>query len=193
MPAEKGKGSVKSNANLSLDLRQFLPYRLAVVARAIGNELGKRYSNDCGVSIPEWRVIAHMAEVGACSSGEICARTAMDKATVNRAVSRLVAAGLVLADVSKLDRRLNVLTLSARGRSVHKVIVPLALDVERQLLDVLTGEERVVVFRAIEKLGARIDDIRVNRETKRPIAGPRWPKAAVGKPVVVRRLRKAMS
>jgi DNA-binding MarR family transcriptional regulator len=160
------KRAVKTSAEPQLMLQQYLPYRLAVVARAISNELAQRYSDDCGISTPEWRVIAHLAAVPACSSGELCERTAMDKATVNRAVSRLVAAGHVLADVAKRDRRLNVLTLSARGKAIHKVVVPLALDVEAKLLDALSAGEQSVLFRSIEKLSRRIEDIRQSRETK---------------------------
>ena len=104
------------------------------------------------LSIPEWRVIAHIAEVGTCSSGELCARTAMDKAKVNRAVTRLVAAGLVLAEISDRDRRLNVLKLTARGCRVYERVVPMALDHERALLDALSEAERRELMRIIGKL-----------------------------------------
>src|SRR6476646_1988950 len=85
-----------------LTLHDFVPYRIAVLARGISVSLGRKYRN-LGITIPEWRLIAHLAEVGTCSSGEICARTSMDKAKVNRAVMRLVAAGLVLADTAARD------------------------------------------------------------------------------------------
>ena len=96
-PAKRAPASSATPRRLSLD--GFLPYRLAVLAREISVALARKYQADLGISIPEWRVIAHIAEVGTCSSGELCARTAMDKAKVNRAVTRLVAAGLVLAEI----------------------------------------------------------------------------------------------
>jgi DNA-binding MarR family transcriptional regulator len=100
-----------------LTLHDFVPYRIAVLACGISASLGRKY-RDLGITIPEWRLIAHLAEVGTCSSGEICARTAMDKAKVNRAVMRLVAAGLVLADTSSRDRRVNALRLTAQGQKI---------------------------------------------------------------------------
>ena len=96
-----------------LILRDFLPYRIAVLARGISASLGKKYK-DLDITIPEWRLIAHLAEVGACSSGEICARTAMDKAKVNRAVLRLVASGLVVEGMSPQHRRFKVWKLGAK-------------------------------------------------------------------------------
>jgi DNA-binding MarR family transcriptional regulator len=139
-----------------LSLHDFVPYRIAVLARGISVSLGKKY-RDLGISIPEWRLIAHLAEVGTCSSGEICARTAMDKAKVNRAVMRLVAAGLLLAGTSSRDRRVNALKLTARGQKVYEQIVPMALDHEASLLDPLSETEIKELVRILGKLQSRVD------------------------------------
>jgi DNA-binding MarR family transcriptional regulator len=138
-----------------LSLPEFVPYRIAVLARRISGSLAKKYEQ-IGVSIPEWRAIAHLAEVGTCSSGEICARTAMDKAKVNRAVMRLVAAGLVLAGTSSVDRRVNTLKLTAKGRKIYEEIVPLALELESDLLEPLSRTELVEFMRTLGKLQAQV-------------------------------------
>ena len=139
-----------------LMLSEFVPYRIAVLARGISVSLGRKYRN-LGITIPEWRLIAHLAEVGACSSGEICVRTAMDKAKVNRAVTRLVAAGLVLAGTSARDRRVNVLKLTARGQKIYERIVPMALDHERSLLEPLSEAEVKEFVRILGKLQSQVD------------------------------------
>lgn len=139
-----------------LSLRDFVPYRIAVLARGISVSLGKKY-RDLGITIPEWRLIAHLAEVGTCSSGEICARTAMDKAKVNRAVMRLVAAGLVLAGTSSRDRRVNALKLTARGQRIYEQVVPMALDHEKSLLDPLSATELKELVRILGKLQSQVN------------------------------------
>jgi DNA-binding MarR family transcriptional regulator len=139
-----------------LILRDFLPYRIAVLARGLSASLGRKY-RDLGITIPEWRLIAHLAEVGAGSSGEICARTAMDKAKVNRAVMRLVASGLVLAGISPQDRRVNVLKLTAKGQKIYERIVPLALEHESSLLAPLSQVEMKEFVRIIGKLQSQVD------------------------------------
>jgi DNA-binding MarR family transcriptional regulator len=123
-----------------------------------GSRSCKKY-RDLGITIPEWRLIAHLAEVGTCSSGEICTRTAMDKAKVNRAVMRLVAAGLVLAGTSAQDRRVNALKLTARGQRVYEQIVPMALDHERSLLDPLSQTEIKELVRILGKLQSQVDGL----------------------------------
>jgi DNA-binding MarR family transcriptional regulator len=140
-----------------LTLHDFVPYRIAVLARGVSVSLGRKYQQDLGITIPEWRLIAHLAEVGSCSSGEICARTAMDKAKVNRAVMRLVAAGLVLAGTSSQDRRVNTLKLTARGQKVYEQIVPMALEHERAFLEPLSGAEHKELMLILGKLQSQVD------------------------------------
>lgn len=164
-PANSPRPSLKSTGHLAL--QHFMPYRIAVLARGVSAALAKQYRS-LGISIPEWRVIAHLAEVGTCSSGDICLRTEMDKAKVNRAVTRLTAAGLVLSAISDVDRRLNVLKLAAKGRKVYDQIVPIALEHQRALLSVLSERERREFENTIEKLQAQthklwgfaMDDVR---------------------------------
>lgn len=151
-PANSPRPSLKSTGHLAL--QHFMPYRIAVLARGVSAALAKQYRS-LGISIPEWRVIAHLAEVGTCSSGDICQRTEMDKAKVNRAVTRLVAAGLVLSSISDQDRRLNVLKLAAKGRRIYDEIVPIALDHQRALMSALSERERRDFERMIEKLQAQ--------------------------------------
>jgi DNA-binding MarR family transcriptional regulator len=127
------------------------------VARRIAGSLSRKYADEFNITIPEWRVIAHLAEQQACSSGEIGERTAMDKAKVNRAVTRLVASGLVLASTSTEDRRLNVLKLSRRGRDVYARIVPIALSHEASLLEALTPAEHRTLLEILVKLQRRLD------------------------------------
>jgi DNA-binding MarR family transcriptional regulator len=146
-----------------LALRDFVPYRIAVLARGVSVSLGRKY-RDLGITIPEWRLIAHLAEVGTCSSGEICARTAMDKAKVNRAVMRLVAAGLLLAGTSSRDRRVNVLKLTAQGQKIYEKIVPMALSHEEALLDTLSETEVKELTRILRKLQSQVDKLWVITE-----------------------------
>ena len=159
-PARGSAHAARPGRIRRLRLEIFLPYRLAVVAREISASLARKYEKQFGISIPEWRVLAHLAEVGKCSSGDICARTAMDKAMVNRAVTRLAAAGLVTAATSTEDRRLNVLTLSPQGRALYDRVMPVALDHETELVDALTAAERDSLLNMLDKLQRRVAALR---------------------------------
>jgi len=142
-----------------LVLDRFLPYRIAVLARSVSNALGKLYQSTFDISIPEWRVIAHLAEVQNCSSGDIVARTAMDHAKVNRAVTRLTARALIIAGISEKDRRVNVLSLSPTGRDVYDKIAPMALSYQNDLISVLTPEEQEALTALLIKLQERSEHL----------------------------------
>ena len=72
-----------------LDLDSFLPYRLAVIAARVSKSMSVLYAEKFGISIAEWRVIAHLARSERVSVRDIHARVNLDKVKVSRAVSRL--------------------------------------------------------------------------------------------------------
>lgn len=145
-------------AHLSRRLRidQFLPARLANVSRQLSKFIARQYAEEFGLSTPEWRVIVHIAHVKSCSSGDVCAATTMDKPMVHRAVTRLVALGYVVAQISQADRRSNVLKLSRRGQAIYDRIVPMVLKQEQFLLEGLSTQERRSLLRILAKLESRL-------------------------------------
>ena len=141
-----------------LDLDSFLPYRLAVIAARVSKSMSVLYAERFGISIAEWRVIAHLARSERVSVRDIHARVNLDKVKVSRAVSRLEEAGLVLKASNAADNRLLDITLSDEGWSVYRQIVPLANGFEADLLSVLDEAERAALERIFEKLHSRLDE-----------------------------------
>lgn len=141
------------------DLETFLPYELSVVTNRISRAFARRYADTYGLSIPEWRVMAIVGAFAPLSSNEVCERAAMDKAKVSRAVSRLVARGLLARERNEEDQRLVVLSLTDDGRAVHGGIVPLAKEIEAQLVACLSDAERGALRRILRKLNARVLEI----------------------------------
>ena len=126
----------------ALSLDRFVPYRLSVLANTVSAALSGAYARRFGLTVPEWRVIAVLARTPGLSAAEVAARTAMDKVAVSRAVAGLARSGRVRQTQAAHDRRRSVLTLTTRGRSVYRRIVPLALAYERHLLEALSAEEQ---------------------------------------------------
>lgn len=134
------------------DLDSFLPYRLAVAAGRVSRAFADRYRREFGISIPEWRVLAHLAQEGAISVREIHARLEMDKSKVSRAASRLVAAGLVIKRNNDKDGRLVALELTDGGRTLFARISLVAEDYQAELLSRL-GPDAESLMRALDRIG----------------------------------------
>lgn len=134
------------------DLDRFLPYRVNVLASRLSRDLARQYERKFGISIPEWRVIAHLAQNRNVSVREIHERVDMDKSKVSRAAARLESAGLIEKNVHPSDRRLVELHLTRKGRRLFAEIAPLARAYETEMLSRLTDEERRVFEAAVDKL-----------------------------------------
>ena len=147
------------NSEAQLVLEQFLPYRLSILSNTVSNTIARDYRDLFGLSIPEWRVMAVLGRFGPVSAGGICQRTAMDKVTVSRAVTRLIGQRLVARATDPDDRRRSILKLTARGARVHAQIVPIARGRESELAAVLTTEERQNLDMLLAKLQQRASEI----------------------------------
>jgi DNA-binding MarR family transcriptional regulator len=115
------------------DLMGFTPYRLAVAAQTLSEQLARHYRTDFGISIPEWRVLVHLAHSGDVSVRDIEIRVAMEKSKVSRAASRLETAGYIVKRVNDSDRRLVQLALTPKGRALMAELLPVALAFQAEI------------------------------------------------------------
>jgi DNA-binding MarR family transcriptional regulator len=140
-----------------LVLNSFLPYRLATLSQRISQALSSIYREEFGVSVPEWRILANLAEKGELSPSEIAAQTSMDRARVTRGIKDLRAKRCLLKRRDASDQRAYRLRLSQTGEALYSKIVPLARAWEQSLLQSLEGAEHRELLRILDKLSERLD------------------------------------
>ena len=143
---------MSTSAPASLDLHEFLPYRLSIVTNKISHELARLYSERFGLSIAEWRVMAVLGQSPDLSADEVCRETEMDKVSVSRAVSRLLEKKHLLRKFCEQDRRRSMLRLSRSGYAIYAQIVPLASAYEAELLESLSAREQQQLDKLLTKL-----------------------------------------
>lgn len=146
---------VKQRAE-GFELAQFVPYRLSVVAERVSRLIAGVYAERFDLSIPEWRVVAHLGNSAALTALEVAERTAMDKVKVSRAVARLTTRGLVRREVNPLDQRGIMLSLTPAGRGVYDGIVPAALEMERDVLRTLPARDVAELIRILDAIDLRV-------------------------------------
>ncbi len=144
----------------TLTLERFLPYKLSVLASTVGVKIAASYERKFGLTIPEWRVMAMLAQYPEISAVDVAERTAMDKVAVSRAVQGLLSKGYVKREIHAEDRRRSMLTLSASGRSVYKRVVPVARGFEDQLLTAVSSRERKVLEDLLTRLQEQAQKLR---------------------------------
>ncbi|MGR3482889.1 MarR family winged helix-turn-helix transcriptional regulator [Salipiger marinus] len=124
----------KGPALTEFDLGAFTPYRIAVAAQRTSEELARQFRARFGITIPEWRVLAHLAHAGASVSvRDIEEHAAMEKSKVSRAASRLEASGHIVKRMNETDRRLVRLELTAAGCALVEDLLPIALAYQQEI------------------------------------------------------------
>jgi DNA-binding MarR family transcriptional regulator len=123
-----------NNTRRPLRLQDYLPYRLSVAANAVSRLIARAYEHRFGLKIPQWRLIAVLADEGPMTQQSLCGRTVMDKVTVMRAAQSLVRRGFVRRLPNRADGRSHRLALTRAGARIYRDIVPLALEHEARLL-----------------------------------------------------------
>ena len=145
--------------NESFKLEEFLPYQLSVTASRVSRMFAKRYAEELGLSIPEWRVLAVVGRFGTASPSMVSEWAAMDKVKVSRAAATLVARGLVKQTQDPSDGRARLLRLTRKGATSHQAAIPLALELEAQLSQGLSRAEWSSLQKALVRLTAHVEGI----------------------------------
>ena len=143
--------------NLTSDftLEDFIPYRLAVLAKSVSTAFSKTYAERFGISIPQWRVMAAIGREPNCTASSIVEHAAMDKVQVSRAVSGLIKMDLLKKKLDKKDRRNAVLSFTKQGQEIYNQIVPTGREFESRLMSVMNEEEQENIDKLLKKLASQ--------------------------------------
>jgi len=130
-------------------LETFLPYQLAVLSNRMSDGFSRRYRDKFGITVPEWRLVAHLSQAKKVSIREIYKRIEMDKSKASRAAARLVEAGYVMKNVNPGDRRLVELSLTEKGHRMVAEIGPMGIDFQTEVLACLNKDQRAAFLAAV--------------------------------------------
>ncbi len=145
----------------TLKLDDFLPYRLSIASNRVSSAIATAYQALFGLKIPEWRLIAVIAEGEGMTQQALGSATRMDKVTVSRAAIALYDRGLVQRRPNPDDQRSHLLSLTAAGKSLYDSVAPKALELEKQIFAGFSAQE-IITFRAM------LDRLEASAETVDP-------------------------
>lgn len=106
-----------------------------------------------GLTPTQWAALAGLAATGAMTQNLLGRATAMDPATVQGVVRRLIARGLVGRAPDPADRRQVKLTLTPAGRSCYHQALECAVAVTEETLAPLAAAERQAFLALLRRLG----------------------------------------
>jgi DNA-binding MarR family transcriptional regulator len=125
-----------------LNLERYLPYRLSILSNKISSKIAETYSDKFALSITEWRIMAVLGEHPDVSADEVSFKTQIEKSILSRAINKLLSRHLIAREFNPSDKRRSMLTLTETGLSVYEEIVPVAYEMEQELLACFNEEEQ---------------------------------------------------
>ncbi len=150
-------------ARSRLKLDDFLPDRLSLASNAVSQVIAKAYEELFELKMPEWRVMAVLAEAGGLTQQELVGRTKMDKVTVSRAAQVLERRELLRRVTDTEDARSLRLSLTEEGRKLYARVVPAALELEAEVLEGLSAREVDALQELLRRLEAAADRVLARR------------------------------
>ena len=139
---------------MTLRLDAFIPYRLSVASNAVSTRISASYRKRFGLKVPEWRLIAILAEASEMTPQMLGSATGIDKISVSRAATALIERGLIAARDNPGDGRSHLLALTTDGRALYAEIAPAALAMEAELLASFSVEDRACLDALLRRIEA---------------------------------------
>ncbi|NUB13869.1 MarR family transcriptional regulator [Azospirillum brasilense] len=109
---------------------------------------------DFNLTAPQWAALAALYQHGPMSQIDLGRSIAMDPATMQGVVVRLIDRGYLLRSPDSLDRRRNLVRLADSGRRVVEAAGPAIARAEAELTGRLSGDERHRLADLLARLGA---------------------------------------
>lgn len=158
-----------SRNGTSLHIEDFITFRLTRLSNALRTNVTKRYLEEFGLSLPEWRLLALVTRLSPLRFSELTARSNMDKGQVSRTLRVMTKRGLTKMKALKRGTAYAealaapvVVSVTAKGKALYKSVLPAAQRRQAEILLTLNDKERVELFATLDKLfgafGAGISD-----------------------------------
>lgn len=124
---------------MNLNLEDFLPYQISVLAETISQSIASVYESRYGLMRDDWRVLVALNQEKKMRATDIAHHANLDKMQVSRAIARLEEKQLLERTVDEQDKRNLIISVTPKGRSVYQDIAP-SMQARNQFL--LEGLEK---------------------------------------------------
>ena len=108
------------------------------------------------LSVPQWRVLAALVDLGSCTINRLSDLTVVDRTTLSRTLDRMERNGLVARKRVEADKRSYEMRLTAGGRAMLRRIWPLMAYHNARAVAGVSPKEMAQLKRIIAKMIANV-------------------------------------
>jgi DNA-binding MarR family transcriptional regulator len=148
----------------NLKINEFLTFHLMRLSSMAKSNAARVYLDPAGLSVPEWRLVATVANYSPVPFSDITAMTTMDKGQVSRTLRSAQAKGLVTTELVPADRRglsesgtsasisRVIVSITPAGREMYDKVMPIAQSYQAGLINLMSVEERRVLVDVLQRV-----------------------------------------
>lgn len=159
VPIGEDADLTKHSPERRLQLEDFLPYRISVLAESVREPLLRHYLARFDIGVPEWRITVVLAHHRVLTAKEIGRIGRMHKTKVSRALAFLESRGFVAREANHSDLRESFVSLTEDGTKLYGRLIDAARDYSARLATALSDGERAVFEEMLRRLQARADTL----------------------------------
>lgn len=137
-----------------------LLYRLTRLLSAGSTSVIRLFEGQLGITRREWRVMASLRPGVSLSSSALAEHAQLDRARTSRAVTSLVAKGLIDRQTVPSDQRKATLTLTTKGCNLYASAFPVVAALNQRLMLGLSEADLMALDAAIVHIQAAADILR---------------------------------
>jgi len=140
-------------------LEDMFLYHLARLQAAAGSRVVRLCEGRYGITRREWRMLCLLAEAGQLQPSQLAEQAQLDRTRTSRAVTALLAKGLLWKESQVGDARRALLRLSDTGRALHAELFPQVQAINRELMDAVPEPELQAMASAFARIRARAREL----------------------------------
>ncbi len=141
-----------------------LLYRLGRLAATAGTMVVRLCEGRYGITRREWRALAWLGQQDGVLSSQLADRIQLDRARTSRAITSLVAKGLLHRSPGAADRREIRLTLTVAGQALYEELMPQVRAINRALLAPLPPAQVQDLDEALARLQAHAERLQAQSD-----------------------------
>ncbi|EQA53246.1 winged helix DNA-binding domain protein [Leptospira kmetyi serovar Malaysia str. Bejo-Iso9] len=135
-------------------------YRVNRCGIAMRQDLRRRF-NEQGHSITpeEWIILNRLWENDGLTQNEISQKTIKDKTTVTRFLSKMEEDGLIQRKSSKEDKRVNHVHLTAKGKKLKELLIPIAKELMSNAAEGISHEHLRITLETLKQIETNLSNL----------------------------------
>jgi DNA-binding MarR family transcriptional regulator len=153
--AARSPGAAAGGDPLAFKLDRHIFYLFGQIYGRRDQQLAKSL-RPFGLSVPQWRVLGALTDLGTCTINRLSDLTVVDRTTLSRTLDRMERNGLVARKRVETDKRSYEIRLTAAGRAMLRRIWPVMSYHNARATAGLSPREMAQLRAIIEKMIANV-------------------------------------